>query len=74
MENITFAQYQNLECFQGSIVQIPLKWTYALTAHHFEDKKSKSMSQYILNFITQECFQKVGNHQALAIGKIANHS
>ena len=74
MENITFAQCQNLECFQGSIVQIPLKWTYALTAHHFEDKKSKSTSQYILNFIMQECFQKVGNHQALAIGKIANHS
>ena len=74
MENITFVQCQNLKCFQGSIVQIPLKWTYALTAHHFEDKKkSKSTSRYILNFTTQECFQKADNHQALAIAKIANH-
>ena len=29
----------------------------------FQDKKkSKSTSQYILNFVTQECFQKVHYH------------
>ena len=31
----------------------------------FQDKKkSKSTNQYILNFVTQECFQKVCYHQA----------
>ena len=34
MGNITFVQCQNLKCFLRSIVQIPLKWTYALSAHH----------------------------------------
>ena len=39
----------------------------------FQDKnKSKSMNQYILNFVTQECFQKVHYHQASTIGKEAN--
>ena len=37
-------------------------------------KKSKSTNQYILNFVTQECFQKVRYHQALTIGKEANLS
>ena len=41
----------------------------------FQDKKkSKSTSQYILNFVTQECFQKVRYHQASTIGKEANLS
>ena len=31
----------------------------------FQDKKkSKTTNQYILNFVTQECFQKVRYHQA----------
>ena len=39
----------------------------------FQDKKkSKSTNQYIPNFVTQECFQKVHYHQALTIGKEAN--
>ena len=39
----------------------------------FQDKKkSKSMNQYILNLVTQECFQKVRYHQASTIGKEAN--
>ena len=37
-------------------------------------KKSKSTNQYILNFVTQECFQKVRYHQASTIGKEANPS
>ena len=37
-------------------------------------KKSKSTNQYILNFVTQECFQKVHYHQASTIGKEANPS
>ena len=32
-------------------------------------KKSKSMNQYILNFVTKECFQKVLYHQASTNGK-----
>ena len=41
----------------------------------FQDKKkSKSMNQYILNFVTQECFQKVHYHQASTIDKEANPS
>ena len=41
----------------------------------FQDKKkSKSTNQYILNFVTQECFQKVRYHQASTIGKEANPS
>ena len=39
-----------------------------------DNKKSKSTNQYILNFVTQECFQKVRYHQALTIGKEANPS
>ena len=40
-----------------------------------EKKKSKSMNQYILNFVTQECFQKLRYHQAAStIGKEANPS
>ena len=39
-----------------------------------EKKKSKSMNQYILNVVTQECFQKVRYHQASTIGKEANPS
>ena len=31
-------------------------------------------NQYILNFVTQECFQKVRYHQASTIGKEANPS
>ena len=43
--------------------------------HLFQDnKKSKSTNQYILNFVTQECFQKLCHHQALTIGKEANPS
>ena len=43
--------------------------------HLFQDnKKSKSTNQYILNFVTQDCFQKVRYHQALTIGKEANPS
>ena len=45
MENITFVQCQNLKCFQGSIVQIPLKWAYALTSHH---KFYRIRSQFFL--------------------------
>ena len=37
-------------------------------------KKSKSTNQYILNFVTQECFQKVRYHQASTVGKEANPS
>ena len=42
----------------------------------FQDKKKsgKSTNQYILNFVTQECFQKVCYHQASTIGKEANPS
>ena len=41
----------------------------------FQDKKkSKSTNQYILNFVTQVCFQKVCYHQASTIGKEANPS
>ena len=41
----------------------------------FQDKKkSKSSNQYILNFVTQECVQKVRYHQASTIGKEANPS
>ena len=41
----------------------------------FQDKKkSKSTNQYTLNFVTQECFQKVRYHQASTIGKEANPS
>ena len=41
----------------------------------FQDKKkSKSTNQYILNFVIQECFQKVCYHQASTIGKEANCS
>ena len=41
----------------------------------FQDKKkSKSTNQYILNFVTQECFHKVRYHQASTIGKEANPS
>ena len=41
----------------------------------FQDKKkSKSTSQYILNVVTQECFQKVRYHQTSAIGKEENPS
>ena len=39
-----------------------------------DEKKSKSTNQYILNFVTQECFQKVRYHQASTIGKEANPS
>ena len=38
------------------------------------EKKPKSTNQYILNFVTQECFQKVRYHQASTIGKEANPS
>ena len=37
-------------------------------------KKSKSTNQYILNFVTQECFQNVRYHQTSTIGKEANPS
>ena len=37
-------------------------------------KKSKSTNQYILNFVTQECFPKVHYHQASTIGKEAHPS
>ena len=37
-------------------------------------KKSKSTNHYILNFVTQECFQKVRYHLASTIGKEANPS
>ena len=41
----------------------------------FQDKKKfKSTNQYIFNFLTQECFQKVRYHQASTIGKEANPS
>ena len=41
----------------------------------FQDKKkSKSTNQYILNFVTQECFQKVHYYQASTTGKEANPS
>ena len=36
----------------------------------FQDKKkSKSTNQYILNFVTQECFQKVRYHQLQLLAK-----
>ena len=36
----------------------------------FQDKKkSKSTNQSILNFVTQECFQKVHYHQAQLLAK-----
>ena len=37
-------------------------------------KKSKSTNQYILNFVTQDCVQKVRYHQASTIGNEANPS
>ena len=41
----------------------------------FQDKKkSKSTNQYIVNVVTQECFQKVRYHQTSTIGKEANPS
>ena len=39
-----------------------------------DEKKSKSTNQYILNLVTQECFQKVRYHRASTIGKEANPS
>ena len=41
----------------------------------FQDKKkSKSTNECILDFVTQECFQKVRYHKASTIGKEANPS
>ena len=34
MANIAFAQCQNLNCFQGSMVQLPLQLAYALAAYY----------------------------------------
>ena len=53
--------------------------TSSVRSEHFnrlfqDKKKSKSTNQYILDFVTQECFQKVRYHQASTIGKEANPS